>query len=81
MWRYFFIMLFITLAGCGSRPPAPVSDRGTPVIIERGLATGAPAVAREGYYIVKKGDTLRRIALEHGHDYRDIAAWNNMTDP
>jgi lipoprotein NlpD len=33
-----------------------------------------------GYYTVKRGDTLYRIALENGQDYRDIAAWNNLVN-
>ena len=72
------------LAGCGSRPPAPVAEpRSAPVTVEKGArAPGeTPTGPREGYYIVKKGDTLRRIAQQHGRDYREIAAWNNMTDP
>jgi lipoprotein NlpD len=41
----------------------------------------APAVAvlpREGFYVVKKGDTLYRVALDHGLDYKELAAWNNI---
>ena len=34
-----------------------------------------------GYYRVKPGDTLYRIALENGQNYRDIASWNNLTNP
>ena len=29
-------------------------------------------------YTVKKGDTLYAIALDHGLDYKDLAAWNNL---
>lgn len=32
-------------------------------------------------YTVKKGDTLYSIALDHGQDYKDIAAWNNLDNP
>ena len=35
----------------------------------------------EGFYTVKKGDTLYSIALEHGHDYRELAQWNSLDDP
>lgn len=34
-----------------------------------------------GTYTVKKGDTLLRIALDHGQNYRDLVAWNNLADP
>jgi lipoprotein NlpD len=34
-----------------------------------------------GTYVVRKGDTLYSIALEHGADYREVAAWNQLTDP
>jgi lipoprotein NlpD len=30
--------------------------------------------------VVKKGDTLYRVALDHGLAYRDLAVWNNLTD-
>jgi lipoprotein NlpD len=29
-------------------------------------------------YTVKRGDTLYQIALDHGLDYRELAAWNNL---
>jgi lipoprotein NlpD len=43
------------------------------------------AVAEEGRsdrgsYTVKRGDTLHRIALEYGQNYRDLVAWNNLDD-
>ncbi|MDQ2819623.1 MAG: peptidoglycan DD-metalloendopeptidase family protein [Pseudomonadota bacterium] len=33
-----------------------------------------------GSYTVKRGDTLLRIALDHGQNYRDLVAWNNLAD-
>ncbi|WP_374691542.1 peptidoglycan DD-metalloendopeptidase family protein [Accumulibacter sp.] len=32
-------------------------------------------------YVVKRGDTLHSIALDHGLDYRELAAWNNIENP
>lgn len=32
-------------------------------------------------YTVKKGDTLIRIALDHGQNYRDLVTWNNLANP
>ncbi len=75
MTRIFALsVLSIALAGCFSQPPAPAVDRGSTV-----QAKAQPS--GPGYYTVKRGDTLYRIATEHGRDYRDIAAWNNITDP
>ena len=34
-----------------------------------------------GTYTVHRGDTLIRIALDHGQNYRDLVAWNNLADP
>ena len=73
------------IAGCASTAPAPVVDRSqqpTAGVVD--TAKPAPVVekvARKGYYIVKSGDTLYRIALDNGQGYRDLAAWNNLEDP
>ena len=71
----------LLLAACASTPPAPLMER-SPVIYEKSPA--APTAAEElgpGFYTVKKGDTLYSIALEHGQDYKDISAWNNLDNP
>jgi lipoprotein NlpD len=36
------------------------------------------AVVPTATYTVKPGDTLYSIALDHGLDYRELAAWNNL---
>lgn len=66
----------LLLAGCISQAPAPAVDRAT--VQSRAVA---PVPAGPGYYTVKRGDTLYRIALDHGADYRDLATWNNLTNP
>jgi lipoprotein NlpD len=46
------------------------------------MATAPAPVAPSGdYYIVKRGDTLYSIALDHGADYREVAQWNKLDDP
>jgi lipoprotein NlpD len=35
----------------------------------------------KGSYTVRRGDTLLRIALDHGQSYRDLVTWNNLADP
>lgn len=81
-------LTFAVLAGCASQPRAPVEDRAsTPPKAPAPAASvpGAPAapVAADGdwrpsTYTVKRGDTLYQIALDHGLDYRELAAWNSI---
>jgi lipoprotein NlpD len=66
----------LLLSGCISQQPVPSVDRS--------LAAPKTAPAQPsgpGYYTVKRGDTLYRIALENGQDHRDIASWNNIANP
>ena len=75
-------VLLVFLVGCSTtQRPAPVVDRKQPARASAPAAKPAPALAAEGTYVVKKGDTLYSIALENGADYRDVAAWNNLSDP
>jgi lipoprotein NlpD len=73
------------LAACATRmDQAPVVDRTGAAIGTQAAQDGAvlpPGPPPPGYYRVKPGDTLYRIALENGQNYRDIASWNNMTNP
>ena len=66
------------LAGCISQQPVPAVDRSVPA---PSRSQGAAQPSGPGYYTVKRGDTLYRIALEHGQDHRDLAAWNNLANP
>lgn len=67
------------LAACANSPmPAPVVDRTSGGTAQPAAASTEPAPP--GYYRVKRGDTLYRIALENGQSYRDVAAWNNMAN-
>ncbi len=73
------IVGLLALAGCASRPvSAPVTDRTPPA--QAAQRTPQEPVAA-GSYVVKKGDTLYAIALEHGLDYRELAQWNRLDDP
>src|SRR6185503_6024888 len=77
------MVIFLVSACTAARRPAPVEDRRpaaapaakAPAAVEAGVPTP------EASYTVKKGDTLYSIALEHGHDYRDLAMWNSLEDP
>jgi lipoprotein NlpD len=77
------------LAGCASpkRLPAPVEDRSHSrvTVMPSGeplkVLPGAENAGKPGYYTVKPGDTLIRIALESGQNWRDIARWSNLDNP
>lgn len=83
----------LVAAGCVSTRPAPVTDRTpparqaaqapTPGAKAPGAARTAGGGAVEGRdtYVVKPGDTLHSIALEHGVDYRELAIWNGLDNP
>ncbi len=89
--------LLTVLVGCASPTHrAPVEDRapGRPAVA--GATTTAPGVAaveavklppgsenlgKPGYYAVKPGDTLMRIGLETGQNWRDIGRWNGIENP
>ena len=62
---------------------APVVDRTTPPANARPAAPAAdePKEDARGTYTVRKGDTLLRIALDHGQNYRDVVTWNNLANP
>lgn len=67
------------LAGCaGTRSAAPVVDR-SPVSRSEPVKPKLSSTDKRGYYTVKKGDTLYRIALEFGQNYRDLVVWNSLT--
>ena len=75
---------------------APVEDRGTattrpttattaPTPVAAGDMVkplpGAENAGKPGYYTVKPGDTLIRIGLDTGQNFRDIVRWNNLENP
>jgi len=80
-------LLAVLLVGCASRTRAPVEDRtALPAAPAAQAAVPAPtppseAESRGPTYTVKRGDTLYQIALDHGLDYKELAAWNNLDNP
>ena len=80
----------VLLTACGSRPinHAPVEDRGA--VTTNGAAAvpatakplpGAENAGKPGYYTVRPGDTLIRIGLDTGQNWRDIARWSSVDNP
>nr|WP_297654260.1 peptidoglycan DD-metalloendopeptidase family protein [Hydrogenophaga sp.] len=80
------LAVLMVTAGCSTTRvagPAPVEDRGGAVARPADLPPlpGAENAGKAGYYTVKPGDTLFRIALESGQNWRDVQAWNNLPNP
>ena len=80
------------LAACTTtNNPAPVVERSgnaRPADTAKSTPSAIPTTAAKpvlpdgpGWYMVKKGDTLIRIALDHGRNYRDLVQWNNLNNP
>jgi lipoprotein NlpD len=80
------------VSGCASPTHrAPVEDRAAvrPAAPSVAMAPadapkplpGAENLGKPGYYAVKPGDTLMRIGLETGQNWRDIGRWNGIDNP
>ncbi|MGQ0596444.1 peptidoglycan DD-metalloendopeptidase family protein [Aquabacterium sp.] len=81
--------LLLILAGCASPGHhAPVEDRSRTGAPGSSATASAPRVlpgaenaGKPGYYTVKPGDTLIRISLDAGQNWRDLASWNGLDNP
>jgi lipoprotein NlpD len=78
----------LTLSGCAGRSlnRAPVEDRNAPTVAAPELAPpklvpGLENAGRPGFYTVKPGDTLTRIALDTGQSPQDVVRWNHIENP
>ena len=84
MVRWGLAAVVFALAGCGSRPvQAPVIERTLPSTAKAPVpaAPSRTVDTRPEAYTVVRGDTLHSIALDHGLDYKELAAWNNLDNP
>lgn len=76
--------VMLVMAGCSTRSvsrPAPVEDRTGAKVTDTKLLPGVENAGKPGYFTVRPGDTLYRIALESGQSPRDVQAWNNISNP
>ena len=85
------------LAACTTTPNrAPVEDRNAAprsAAVPNGAASavalaesakplpGTENAGKPGYYLVKPGDTLIRIGLDNGQNWRDLVKWNSLDKP
>jgi lipoprotein NlpD len=94
--RLAMVVVVLALGACSAPVrKAPVEDRS--VAARSAATTPAPAVpvdapatvappgaenaGKPGFYTVKPGDTVLRIALDHGQNWRDVVRWNNLENP
>ena len=79
------------------RRPSTTVRPGAPVVASPGVAApstaaaageaaakplpGAENAGKPGYYTVRPGDTLFRVGLEKGQNWRDLARWNGVENP
>ena len=85
--RLALLTIFIGLvAGCSTTTrQAPIVERpvtaAPPARPAPARVEEAPKHDERGMYTVRKGDTLLRIALDFGQNYRDLVTWNNLANP
>ncbi|MGJ7490679.1 peptidoglycan DD-metalloendopeptidase family protein [Variovorax sp. ZT4R33] len=64
----------------GTAAPVP----GVPLVTTDASGKPLPGIenyGKPGYYAVRPGDTIRRIANETGQTWQNIARWNNLDNP
>jgi len=68
-------------------PPATTAPEATPAATEEAEPTKAPeptappVAGEERTHVVQPGENLYRISLNYGLDYRDVMAYNGITNP
>lgn len=68
--------------GATGKAPAPSTASSAPAAAsENKPLPGAENAGKPGYYMVKPGDTLIRIALDNGQNWRDLVKWNGLDKP
>lgn len=67
-----------------------IGPRPTPIVVAQGVMPAQPAAdaskplpgaenaGKPGYYTVKPGDTMIRIGLESGQNWKDLVKWNDL---
>lgn len=65
-------------AAAAAPASAPAS---APVLVDAPKDPAAENAGRAGFYTVKPGDTLIRIAMDSGQNWKDLMRWNGLTNP
>jgi len=81
------LSLGVLVAGCSApKSRAPVESRSISkagAVPPRAATTSAAPVVPvpDGFYRIRRGDTLIGISLDHGVAWRDLATWNQIENP
>lgn len=67
-WRNTLIAALLVLTACGQPPVVPMEDQSI-------------VPTKKTVHIAGSGDTLYSIAFLSGLDYKNLAAWNNISEP
>lgn len=88
VWLSLTLAMAAMASGCSwtSTSRAPVEDRSAGVARSSGAVDpatlpGYENAGKPGFYTVRPGDTIMRIATEVNQPWRDIARWNNLDNP
>jgi lipoprotein NlpD len=97
VWAVAALAIFVTGCASTNRAPVedrsataraatPASPSAATPASEGGAAVvkplpGAENAGKPGYYSVKPGDTLIRVGLENGQNWKDLVRWNNLDNP
>ncbi|MFM7283640.1 MAG: LysM peptidoglycan-binding domain-containing protein, partial [Betaproteobacteria bacterium] len=65
----------------GGGPAAPPTAAAPTAPATRPSAEASSSLAPDGFYRIKRGDTLIGISLDHGVSWRDLAGWNQIDNP
>ncbi|HZF82304.1 MAG TPA: peptidoglycan DD-metalloendopeptidase family protein [Burkholderiaceae bacterium] len=71
-----------TMSQAPAAPGPVIGPNGLPITDANGKPLpGVENLGKPGYYAVRPGDTIRRIASETSQNWRDLARWNNLDNP
>ena len=68
-------------ASSANNPAAPKQAPAPAVVPPSPPTVVSDPAVKSAYYVVKPGDTLIRIGLDHGQNWRDIIRWNAIENP
>lgn len=84
MGKLLISALILLVAGCAEMAAnAPIDDRteSRDRQTQKAKSQEQQTVDAPGFYTVKKGDNLMKIALQFNQNWRDLVEWNSLSNP